>query len=29
VKGVADAAPVLEGDWDERLLLHICYSPRR
>ncbi|TKY74482.1 odr-4-like protein [Spatholobus suberectus] len=26
VKGVADAAPV---DWDERLLLHICYSPRR
>lgn len=29
VKGVADAAPVLELDWDERLLLHICYSPRR
>ncbi|KAK7311725.1 hypothetical protein RJT34_10036 [Clitoria ternatea] len=26
VKGVADAAPV---DWDERLLLHICYGPRR
>ncbi|XP_047175464.1 protein odr-4 homolog [Vigna umbellata] len=29
VKGVADAARGLEGDWDERLLLHICYSPRR
>uniref|UniRef100_A0A0R0KEF7 Protein odr-4 homolog n=1 Tax=Glycine max TaxID=3847 RepID=A0A0R0KEF7_SOYBN len=29
VKGVAEAAPVLEGDWDERLLLHISYSPRR
>ncbi|XP_061351383.1 uncharacterized protein LOC133296421 [Gastrolobium bilobum] len=29
VKGVAEAAPVLEVDWDERLLLHICYSPRR
>ncbi|KAK7410432.1 hypothetical protein VNO78_01213 [Psophocarpus tetragonolobus] len=29
VKGVADAAPVLEADWDERLLLHICHAPRR
>ncbi|KAK7351544.1 hypothetical protein VNO77_11086 [Canavalia gladiata] len=29
VKGVAEAAPVSEVDWDERLLLHICYSPRR
>ncbi|XP_020236112.1 protein odr-4 homolog isoform X1 [Cajanus cajan] len=29
VKGVADAAPVSGVDWDERLLLHICYSPRR
>ncbi|CAJ1973973.1 unnamed protein product [Sphenostylis stenocarpa] len=29
VKVVADAAPVVAGDWDERLLLHICYSPRR
>lgn len=29
VKGVADAAPLFEVDWDERLLLHICYSPRR
>ncbi|KAL2340040.1 hypothetical protein Fmac_007980 [Flemingia macrophylla] len=29
VKGVADAAPVSEVDWDERLLLHISYSPRR
>ncbi|KAI4308648.1 hypothetical protein L6164_031704 [Bauhinia variegata] len=29
VKGVAEAAPILESDWDERLLVHICYSPRR
>jgi hypothetical protein len=29
VKGVAEAAPVTETDWDERLLIHICYSPRR
>ncbi|CAI0548430.1 unnamed protein product [Linum tenue] len=29
VKGVAEAAPILEGDWDERLLIHISYSPRR
>lgn len=29
VKGVAEAAPVSETDWDERLLVHICYSPRR
>ncbi|RDX78580.1 Protein odr-4-like protein, partial [Mucuna pruriens] len=29
VKGVADAAPVLEAHCGERLLLHICYSPRR
>ncbi|KAL2637882.1 hypothetical protein AAZV13_06G083900 [Glycine max] len=29
VKGVADAAPGLDGNWDERLLLHISYSPRR
>lgn len=29
VKGVAEAAPLLETDWDERLLIHISYSPRR
>ncbi|XP_050214020.1 uncharacterized protein LOC126665305 [Mercurialis annua] len=29
VKGVADAAPVSETDWDERLLIHISLSPRR
>ncbi|KAF3447451.1 hypothetical protein FNV43_RR12637 [Rhamnella rubrinervis] len=29
VKGVAKAAPLLESDWDERLIIHICYSPRR
>lgn len=29
VKGVADAAPLREFDWDERLLIHISYSPRR
>ncbi|KAK7282923.1 hypothetical protein RIF29_12046 [Crotalaria pallida] len=29
VKGVSEAASVLEADWDERLLLHISYSPRR
>ncbi|XP_004501058.1 uncharacterized protein [Cicer arietinum] len=29
VKGVADAAPVSEGNWGERLLLQICYGPRR
>ncbi|KAE9603812.1 hypothetical protein Lal_00002283 [Lupinus albus] len=29
VKGVSEAAPLLEADWDERLLLHISYSPRR
>ncbi|XAR62048.1 hypothetical protein NMG60_11016631 [Bertholletia excelsa] len=29
VKGVAEAAPSLETDWDERLLVHISYSPRR
>ncbi|MED6144844.1 hypothetical protein PIB30_019276 [Stylosanthes scabra] len=29
VKAVAEAAPIVETDWDERLLLHICYSPRR
>ncbi|XP_054799004.1 uncharacterized protein LOC129303604 isoform X2 [Prosopis cineraria] len=29
VKGVAEAASSLWTDWDERLLLHICYSPRR
>ncbi|KAL8150474.1 hypothetical protein V2J09_020282 [Rumex salicifolius] len=27
VKGVAEAAPLLDSD--ERLLIHICYSPRR
>ncbi|KAJ7958880.1 protein odr-4-like [Quillaja saponaria] len=29
VKGVADAAPLLETDWEERILVHISYSPRR
>ncbi|WCJ35654.1 oxidoreductase zinc-binding dehydrogenase family protein [Euphorbia peplus] len=29
VKEVADAAPISQTDWDERLLIHICYSPRR
>ncbi|TYJ35347.1 hypothetical protein E1A91_A05G231100v1 [Gossypium mustelinum] len=29
VKGVAEAASTLEDDLDERLLIHICYSPRR
>ncbi|GAB4852487.1 hypothetical protein Ancab_016701 [Ancistrocladus abbreviatus] len=29
VKGVAGAAPLSDTDWDERLLIHICYSPRR
>ncbi|OMO57524.1 protein odr-4 like protein [Corchorus olitorius] len=29
VKGVAEAAHVLEDVIDERLLIHICYSPRR
>uniref|UniRef100_A0A7C9B2I6 Protein odr-4 homolog n=1 Tax=Opuntia streptacantha TaxID=393608 RepID=A0A7C9B2I6_OPUST len=29
VKGVADAAPLSESGWDERLLVHISYSPRR
>uniref|UniRef100_A0A2P2JSM7 Zinc binding dehydrogenase n=1 Tax=Rhizophora mucronata TaxID=61149 RepID=A0A2P2JSM7_RHIMU len=29
VKEVAEAAPISETDWDERLLIHICYSPRR
>ncbi|KAL4333395.1 hypothetical protein GQ457_07G024380 [Hibiscus cannabinus] len=29
VKGVAEAASLLEDDLDERLLIHICYSPRR
>ncbi|XWS24016.1 hypothetical protein CRYUN_Cryun28dG0065100 [Craigia yunnanensis] len=29
VKGVAEAASFLEDDLDERLLIHICYSPRR
>ncbi|KAJ9552362.1 hypothetical protein OSB04_016407 [Centaurea solstitialis] len=28
VKGVADAAPFREFDWDERLLIHISVSPR-
>ncbi|GFY96047.1 oxidoreductase, zinc-binding dehydrogenase family protein [Actinidia rufa] len=28
VKGVAEAAPLLETDWSERLLMHISYSPR-
>ncbi|XP_022727138.1 protein odr-4 homolog isoform X2 [Durio zibethinus] len=29
VKGVAEAASFSEDDLDERLLIHICYSPRR
>ncbi|KAK9983129.1 hypothetical protein SO802_032654 [Lithocarpus litseifolius] len=29
VKGVAEAAPLLENDREERLLIHICYSPMR
>lgn len=29
VKGVAEAAPASEVNWDERLLLQICYGPRR
>ncbi|XP_030501706.1 uncharacterized protein LOC115716925 [Cannabis sativa] len=29
LKGVADAAPLSETDLDERILIHICYSPRR
>ncbi|KAK8580445.1 hypothetical protein V6N13_143539 [Hibiscus sabdariffa] len=29
VKGVSEAASLLEDDLDERLLIHICYSPRR
>ncbi|EEF35013.1 protein odr-4 homolog isoform X2 [Ricinus communis] len=29
VKGVAEAAPISATDWDERLLIHICYSPMR
>ncbi|CAK7347308.1 unnamed protein product [Dovyalis caffra] len=29
VKGVAEAAPITQTDWDERLLIHICCSPRR
>ncbi|KAA8538220.1 hypothetical protein F0562_027957 [Nyssa sinensis] len=29
VKGVAEAAPLLESNSDERLLIHISYSPRR
>ncbi|KAI7730305.1 hypothetical protein M8C21_019898 [Ambrosia artemisiifolia] len=29
VKGVADAAPVRDFGWDERLLIHISFSPRR
>ncbi|XP_076910840.1 uncharacterized protein LOC143568609 [Bidens hawaiensis] len=29
VKGVADAAPIRDIVWDERLLIHISYSPRR
>ncbi|KAF8411316.1 hypothetical protein HHK36_003863 [Tetracentron sinense] len=29
VKGVAEAAPFFESDLDERLLIHISYSPRR
>ncbi|PON59630.1 ODR-4-like [Parasponia andersonii] len=28
-KGVADAAPLSGIDLDERILIHICYSPRR
>ncbi|GMN40202.1 hypothetical protein TIFTF001_009426 [Ficus carica] len=29
VKAIADAAPLLEIDLDERILIHISYSPRR
>ncbi|KAE8659224.1 hypothetical protein F3Y22_tig00116964pilonHSYRG00363 [Hibiscus syriacus] len=29
VKGIAEAVSLLEDDLDERLLIHICYSPRR
>ncbi|KAI3709071.1 hypothetical protein L2E82_38812 [Cichorium intybus] len=29
VKGVADAAPIRDFSWDERLLIHISYSPSR
>ncbi|KAK4280007.1 hypothetical protein QN277_011692 [Acacia crassicarpa] len=29
MKGVAEAVSSVETDWDERLLVHICYSPRR
>ncbi|KAH7567609.1 hypothetical protein JRO89_XS07G0102800 [Xanthoceras sorbifolium] len=29
VHGVAEAAPFSENDSNERLLVHICYSPRR
>lgn len=29
VKGVADAAPSSQSGWDEKLLVHISYSPRR
>ncbi|KAL4564339.1 hypothetical protein LXL04_028399 [Taraxacum kok-saghyz] len=29
VKGVADAAPIRDFGWDERLLIHISYSPSR
>ncbi|KAJ0680152.1 hypothetical protein HanPI659440_Chr16g0621121 [Helianthus annuus] len=29
VKGVADAAPIRDSNWDERLLIHISYSARR
>ncbi|CAK9134971.1 unnamed protein product [Ilex paraguariensis] len=29
VKGVAEVASVVKNDWDEGLLIHISYSPRR
>ncbi|GKV19930.1 hypothetical protein SLEP1_g30126 [Rubroshorea leprosula] len=29
IKAVAEAASMLEADPDEKLLIHICYSPRR
>ncbi|KAL3514304.1 hypothetical protein ACH5RR_027021 [Cinchona calisaya] len=29
IKGVADAVPFMDTDVDERLLIHISYSPRR
>jgi hypothetical protein len=29
VKAVAEATPVSEIDREERLLIHICYSPMR